>query len=63
METIAIKNVKRGDYIKRKADALTVYVRGDYDRASKSYCCHAFDDISKSIYIKASKPVFVGFTF
>lgn len=63
MQTIEIRNTNKGEYIKRKADALTVYVRGEYDRATKSFCCYAFDDISKCIYIKANKPVFIGFDF
>lgn len=62
METL-IKNVAKGDYIKRKADSKIVYIRGDYDRSSKSYECYAFEDINKIIYIKANKPVFVGFDF
>lgn len=63
MYSTQIKNVKQGEFLVRKPDAKTVYVRGHYDRSSKSYSCHAFDDINKEIFIKASKTVFVGFTF
>ena len=58
-----IKNIKQGEFLVRKPDAKTVYIRGQYDRSSKSYSCIAFDDMNKEIFIKASKTVFVGFTF
>jgi hypothetical protein len=63
MQQVNIKSVKQGEYIKRKADAKTVYIKGDYDRASKSYECTDTEDINRQIYIKADKPVFVGFTY
>lgn len=63
MEKVLLKNVKKGEFIKRKEDAKQVYIKGDYDRSSKSYSCIDFDDINHEIFIKADKPVFVGFTF
>ena len=63
MEEIEIKKTKKGEFLKRKADSQRVYVRGDYDRASKSYSCTAYDDINQEIFIKANKKVFIGFTF
>ena len=59
----AIKNVIKGDYVKRKADAKTVFVVGDYDRSTKTYCLQDTNDINRCVYIKASKPVFVGFEY
>lgn len=63
MEEIEIKKTKKGEFLKRKADSQRVYIRGDYDRASKSYSCVAYDDINQEIFIKANKKVFIGFTF
>lgn len=63
MEEIEIKKIKKGEFLKRKADSQRVYIRGDYDRASKSYSCIAYDDINQEIFIKANKKVFIGFTF
>ena len=63
MEEKMIKDLKKGEFLKRKADANRVYIRGDYDRSSKSYSCIAYDDINQEIFIKANKKVFVGFTF
>jgi len=63
MKEIKIKDLKAGEFFKRKPDAKGVFVRGDYDRSSKSFSAHDFDDICREIFIKADKTVFVGFTF
>jgi hypothetical protein len=63
MQQAIIKAVKQGEYIKRKADAKAVYIKGAYDRSTKTYECTDTDDINKQIYIKADKPVFIGFTY
>ena len=63
MQSITLKNVKPGDYVKRKADAATVYIKGAYDRTTKSFELIDTDDINKVVYIKATKPVYVGFTY
>ena len=61
--TLTMKQVKSGDYIKRKIDAKAVYIKGAYDRATKSFSCIDADDMNKEIFIKADKIVFVGFTY
>lgn len=63
MEQTAIRDIKAGEYFKRKADAKTVYVKGHYDRATKSFSATDTEDISREIFIKASKPVFIGFDY
>ena len=63
MKNITLKNVKPGDFVKRKADSKAVYIKGAYDRATKSFECQATDDICKTIYIKADKVVHIGFTY
>ncbi len=66
MEKTKIKNLKKGEFIRRcvkGSPALRVYVKGDYDRATKSYSCIAYDDINQEIFIKAEKEVFFGFSF
>lgn len=60
---VALKNVKSGDYIKRKADSKSVYIKGAYDRATKSFSCVDVDDMNKELFIKADKLVFIGFTY
>lgn len=63
MQAITLKSVKSGDYVKRKADSKAVYVKGAYDRTTKSFELLDAEDISRSIYVKASKPVYVDFTY
>lgn len=63
MQSITLRNVKPGEYIKRKADSKAIYVKGAYDRASKSFSCTDVEDICRYVFIKASKPVFIGFTY
>lgn len=63
MQQVTIKSAKPGEYIKRKADAQAVYIKGAYDRATKSFECIDANDMNRQIYIKADKTVFVGFTY
>lgn len=63
METIKLKDVKKGEYFKRKADAKKVFIRGDYVREDKKYECQDFDDINHFVYLKGDTLVFVGFEF
>tara|TARA_R110000868_G_scaffold410144_1_gene697345 strand:- start:888 stop:1226 length:339 start_codon:yes stop_codon:yes gene_type:complete len=62
-KTMALKTVKSGDYIKRKADSKAVYIKGDYIRSLKGFECTDVSDINKTIVIKSDKLVFVGFTY
>lgn len=63
MQATTLSNVKSGEYIKRKENSKTTYVKGSYDRATKSYSCTDVDNINKEILIKANKIVFIGFTY
>jgi hypothetical protein len=63
MTQTPIKATQAGEYIKRKADAARIYIRGAYDRSAKAYACTAADDINQVIYIKATTPVYIGFTY
>jgi len=63
MQNITLKSVKPGDYVKRKADAKSIYVKGAYDRTTKSFCLVDVDDINRCIYLKGNTQVFVGFTY
>lgn len=63
MQNITLKNVKPGDFIKRKADAATVYIKGAYDRTTKSFELRDTEDMNRFVYIKADKLVYVGFTY
>lgn len=60
---VALKNVKPGDYVKRKSDSKTVYIKGAYDRATKSFELQDTEDMNRFVYIKADKLVYIGFTY
>lgn len=40
-----------------------VWIKGDYDRGSKTYSCTKFADSCHENFFKGSKVVYVGFTF
>lgn len=61
--TKALRDVKPGEYFKRKPDARAVFVRGAYDRSSKRIGATDFDDINRELLLRPETPVFVGFTF
>ena len=63
MQIVMARNVTKGEFVKRKADSKKVYVKGDYCRASKAYVLQDWNDINRQIYIKASKPLVIGFDF
>lgn len=63
MQAIKVKDVKAGEFIKRKADAKKVYVRGAYDRQYKKFRCDDWDDISRDIMLKGDAVVFIDFDF
>ena len=63
MNEIALRHVGKGDLVKRKPDAKTVYVVNHYDRASKTYSLSDWNDMNREIFLKPSTMVYVGFTF
>lgn len=63
MQKIQIKDVKKGDFVKRKPGAEKVYRRGEYDREAKKYALGDWDDISREILLKGDTLVYIGFDF
>ena len=55
METV-LREVKRGDLFQLKPDG-PIWVRGDYDRASKTYECYKWEDVNHYSYMKGSRKV------
>ena len=61
-----IKNLKKGDFFKRLIKgqpSAKVYIKGDYDRATRTYSVIEYDDINHELFIKANTKVNYGFTF
>ena len=64
-KAIPLNKVKIGDYFARNSGPLEsqVLVRGEYDRQSKTFCCHYFSDVNRIVFIKGTKLVFTNFEF
>lgn len=63
MQHAKISEVKKGEYFKRTESAKKVFKRGEYCRTSKAYECSDVNDINSVVFIKSTKPVFIGFTY
>ena len=63
IQQIPLKDVRRGEFLRRKLDPKKTYTRGEYDRSYKRYRCDDWDDISRDIMLKGSQLVWVGFDF
>ena len=63
MRQETLKSLKKRELFKRKPDATTVFIRDHYERAEKRYCCSAYDDINREVFLKGITLVWVGFDF
>lgn len=63
LRRVPLSKVPAGEYVRRKPDARATYVRGDYDRASRSYSLTDCNDICREITLPGTSLVWVGFTF
>jgi hypothetical protein len=60
---VQLKDVKKGEFVRRKLDAKTTFTRGDYDKSSKTYELCDWEDINRAVYLKGTTLVWIGFTF
>lgn len=64
---MTIKELKKGEYFTLKPienpTENQVWVRGDYDKSSKKYCCYKFSDICADREFKGDKEIYTEFTF
>lgn len=65
-----IKDLKVGDFFTLKdcsnmesAPENLVWIRGEYDRSTRTYSCYKFADVCHEHFYKGSKQVFVDFVF
>jgi hypothetical protein len=64
MQTAMIKDLPKGEYFKRKADANKVYQRGEYYRDTKRYQCDDCDDVwGNGMQLKGTTVVYYGFEY
>ncbi len=57
-----LKDVKKGDFIRRKPESKKTYKKGDYDQTSKKYCLVAWES-GEDIYLSGKTIVFIDFTY
>ena len=63
-----ISEVPTGEFIRSIAPKTgrvmqRVYVLDGYDRSTRKYVAHAWDDINQEIFLNKTRQVLVGFTF
>lgn len=70
-----LKEIKKGEFFRLKdfdenanyeGDTKfenSVWIKGEYDRGSKTYSCTKFSDVCHEHFFKGSKEVYIGFTF
>jgi len=73
MKQVQLKDVKKGEFIRRQPDAKTTFVRGHYVRLSYAnggwsdgigrYSCHDFYDVNREMFFKGTTKVWIDFTF
>lgn len=64
---VPLKSLKKGDWFTIKPigypDDNQVYIKDEYDRSSKKYCCGRRDDISYWREFKGDKLVYTNFIY
>lgn len=55
---VAIEQIERGDFFKKKEGSKKTFVRGKYCRVNSAYECVNFDDINEFIYLKKGTIVY-----
>jgi hypothetical protein len=60
---LKLKDVKQGEFVRRKPDSRKTYIRKEYDQSTKKYTLQDFEDINRCLYLKGSTEVHVGFDF
>ncbi len=61
---IALKDIKKGEYLKRKPDSKKIHIRDEYCREAKKYECMDTEDIwGSGVMLKGTTIVFVGFDY
>ena len=60
-----LSDVKPNDFIMRKPNSHTVFIKekDSYDRSTKRFCVSDTMDMNRSLYLKGSTIVYIGFTY
>lgn len=60
---VRLRDCKRGEFIRLKADSKQTYRRGDYNPSSKRFELVNCDDCNRFAYRAGCTTVFIGFTY
>lgn len=59
-----LSSLKKGEFFKLKPTSSSpLWVRGDYERSSKSYSCYKYDDVNHERFFKGTKKVFTHINY
>lgn len=59
-----VNKVNQGTYFKLKpTETAPVWIRGEYDKSSKSYSCYKYDDVNHEKFLKGNRDIYINFTF
>lgn len=47
----------------KDSESSPVWVRDHYDRSSKTYACHKYEDYNHEAFFKGTRTVFINFTY
>jgi hypothetical protein len=66
MTSTRLRNLKKGEIFRLNVDNKPFgpfYVRGHFDRSTKRYSIHKFDDVNAERFVFGGKAVWIGETF
>ena len=63
MYAVKLKDLKKGTEFRRKPDAHTVYIRGEFIREDRfnKYACEDWSDHCREVFLKGDTVVWTGF--
>jgi hypothetical protein len=60
---VFLKDVRPGEFVRRKRGARKTYTRGNYDRTYRTYSLEDWDDVGRAVNLKGTTLVWIGFDF
>lgn len=65
MDKTTLKQLKPGTLFRLKdSESSPIWVRDHYDRSSKTYACHKYEDYNHETFFKGTRTVYViNFTY
>lgn len=58
-----LNDLAKGEYIRRTPESKKVYVKGHYDRASRTYSVYDVNDVNNEMFVARDTRVYAGFTY